>query len=154
MRLALWTAALLGLAVAGVAQAQVAPAPERQIAPLLDSQVVAANAHDTDRFLKFDVHDSTLVEVFNGEVTRGYPAIRALQLKWWHNGHSDVVYRRAGSPSYLVLAPDVVVVTEALASERTGADGKVARGTITVTMVWQKRSGGWRVAYQHESTAH
>jgi len=114
---------------------------------------VAANAHDTDRFLKTFVHDSTLVEVFNGDVTVGYPAVRALQLKWWNNGRSDVVYRQAAPPSFLVLDPGAVIVTEPLTAERTGADGRMARLTIAVTMVWQKSPEGWRVAYQHESTA-
>ena len=145
--------AALVLGTAAAARAQSAPTPEQQIAPLLDSQLVAANAHDTDRFLETFVHDSTLVQVFNGEVTVGYPAVRALQLRWWDNGHSDVVYRRAASPGFLVLSPVAVVVTEPLAAERTGADGQVARRTIAVTMVWQKRDEGWRVAYQHESSA-
>jgi uncharacterized protein (TIGR02246 family) len=153
MRMTFWTTALLATTATGAARAQSAPSPQREIAPLLDSQVVAANAHDTDRFLKDFLHDSTLVQVFNGQVTRGYAAIRALQLKWWHNGRSDVVYRRAGPPSYLVLDPRAVVVTVPLASQRTGGDGKVVRGTFTVTMVWQKRAEGWRVVYQHESTA-
>ena len=146
--------AALVLGSAAAARAQSAPPPEQQIAPLLDSQLVAANAHDTDRFLETFVHDSTLVQVFNGEVTVGYPAVRALQLRWWNNGHSDVAYSRAAPPSFLVLSPVAVVVTEPLTAERTGADGQVARRTIAVTMVWQKRDEGWRVAYQHESTAH
>jgi len=153
MRVILWTATLLALGAAGRARAQSAPSPEAQIAPLLDSQVVAANAHDTDRFLGTFVHDSTLVQVFNGEVTLGYPAIRALQLRWWQNGRSDVVYRRAAPPSFLVLDAGAVVVTELLTAERTAADGQVARRTIAVTMVWQQQPEGWRVAYQHESSA-
>jgi len=146
-------AAALLLGAAGAAHAQAVPSPEQQIAPLLDSQLVAANAHDTDRFLKTFVHDSTLVEVFNGEVTVGYPAIRALQLKWWNNGRSDVVYRQAVPPSFLALEPGTVVVTEPLTAQRTGADGRVTSRTIAVTMVWQRRPEGWRVAYQHESFA-
>ena len=153
MRVILWTAALLALGAGGRARAQSAPSAEAQIAPLLDSQVVAANAHDTDRFLRTFVHDSTLVQVFNGEVTVGYPAVRALQLRWWQNGRSDVVYRRAAPPSFLVLDSGAVVVTQPLTAERTAADGRVARRTIAVTMVWQKRDEGWRVAYQHESSA-
>ena len=153
MNTTFWAATLFTLVAAGGARAQLAPSAEAQIAPLLDSQVVAANAHDTDRFLQTFVHDSTLVQVFNGEVTLGYPAVRALQLRWWQNGRSDVVYRRAAPPSFLVLDAGAVVVTELLTAERTAADGQVARRTIAVTMVWQKRAEGWRVAYQHESSA-
>lgn len=153
MRMTLWAAALLTLGATGRARAQSAPSPEQQIAPLLDSQVVAANAHDADRFLKTFVPDSTLVQVFNGEVTVGYAAVRALQLQWWQNGRSDVVYRRAAPPAFLVLDSGAVVVTQPLTAERTGADGRVVRATIAVTMVWQRRPEGWRVAYQHESSA-
>lgn len=153
MKRMLWVAVAVSVAVARGAAAQSIPSPEDQIAPLLDSQVVAANAHDTDRFLTTFVHDSTLVQVFNGEVTIGYPAVRALQLRWWNNGRSDVVYRRAAPPSFLVLDPGAVVVTEPLTAERTGADGQAVRRTVAVTMVWQQRPEGWRVAYQHESTA-
>jgi len=153
MKTIVWATTVFTLVAAGGARAQAAPSPEAQIAPLLDSQLVAANAHDTDRFLKTFVQDSTLVQVFNGEVTLGYPAIRALQLRWWQNGRSDVVYRRAAPPSFLVLDAGAVVVTEPLTAERTGADGRVVRRTIAVTMVWQRRPEGWRVAYQHESSA-
>ena len=153
MNTTVWAATLFTLVAAGGARAQSAPSAEAQIAPLLDSQVVAANAHDTDRFLQTFVHDSTLVQVFNGEVTLGYPAVRALQLRWWQNGRSDVVYRRAAPPTFLVLDAGAVVVTQLLTAERTAADGQVARRTIAVTMVWQKRAEGWRVAYQHESSA-
>jgi uncharacterized protein (TIGR02246 family) len=151
MRAAVWGAVLIALAVARVGAAQAVPSPEEQLAPLLDSQLVAANAHDTDRFLRSFLHDSSLVQVFDGVVTRGFDQIRALQLRWWQNGSSDVVYRHLGPPTYLVLTPDVVVVTEPLASQRTGADGKTVSGAFTVTMVWQRRAEGWRVVYQHES---
>jgi len=154
MKTIVWATTVFTLVAAGGARAQSAPSAEAQIAPLLDSQVVAANAHDTDRFLQTFVHDSTLVQVFNGEVTVGYPAVRALQLRWWQNGRSDVVYHRAAPPSFLVLDAGAVVVTETLTAERTAADGQVARRTIAVTMVWQQRPEGWRVAYQHESGAH
>ncbi len=153
MKTSFWAATVFTLVAAGGARAQAAPSPEAQIGPLLDSQVVAANAHDTDRFLKTFVQDSTLVQVFNGAVTLGYPAIRALQLRWWQNGRSDVIYRRAAPPSFLVLDAGAVVVTELLTAERTGADGRVVRRTVAVTMVWQQRPEGWRVAYQHESSA-
>jgi hypothetical protein len=84
---------------------------QHEIQPLLDSMMVAANAHDTDRFLASYLHDSTLVFVFNGVVTVGFDNVRALQLKWWNGGKSDVVYSQGGPTDFLELAPDVVVVT-------------------------------------------
>jgi ketosteroid isomerase-like protein len=127
--------------------------PQREIQPLLDDQLVAANAHDTDRFLTAYLHDSTLVLVFNGVVTTGFTAVHDLQLKWWNNGKSDVAYSERGPAMFRVLGPDAVVVTQSLASRRTGADGPVVTGTFTATSVWQKLPQGWRIVLAHESTA-
>jgi len=127
--------------------------PQREIEPLLDDQLVAANAHDTDRFLSAYLHDSTLVLVFNGVVTTGFTAVRDLQLKWWNNGKSDVVYSERGPATFRALGPDAVVVTQSLASRRAGADGAVVTGTFTATSVWQKLPQGWRLVLAHESTA-
>jgi ketosteroid isomerase-like protein len=153
MRRIVWSALLSSILLAGVAAAQSRPAsPEAQIQPLLDSMLVAANAHDTDRFLADYLHDSTLVMVFNGVVTTGFDQVRALQLKWWNNGSSDVVYTREAPPGYQVLSPGVVVVTDQLASRRTAPDGTIQGGRFTATMVWQRRPQGWRAVAVHEST--
>jgi uncharacterized protein (TIGR02246 family) len=125
---------------------------QHEVQPLLDSMLVAANAHDTDRFLAPYLHDSTLVFVFNGVVTVGFDNVRALQLKWWNGGKSDVVYRQAGPSDFLVLAPDAVVVTSPLASRRTTTSGEVQTGEFAVTMVWQRQRQGWRIVRVHEST--
>ncbi|HKI95785.1 MAG TPA: hypothetical protein VJ992_10905, partial [Gemmatimonadales bacterium] len=81
---------------ARVSAAQSTPMPQQQIQHILDQQMAAANAHDTDRFLASYLHDSTLVMVFNGEITTGFDSVRALQLMWWKHGKSDVVYSRRG----------------------------------------------------------
>jgi uncharacterized protein (TIGR02246 family) len=125
---------------------------QHEIQPLLDSMMVAANAHDTDRFLAPYLHDSTLVFVFNGVVTVGFDNVRAMQLKWWNGGKSDVVYSQAAPTDFLVLAPDVVVVTSPLASRHTTTAGEVQTGEFAVTMVWQKQRQGWRIVRVHEST--
>lgn len=150
-----FTAAVIScVLLAGGARAQSAPSSpqQREIEPLLDEMMVAANAHDTDRFLATYLHDSTLVFVFNGVVTVGFDNVRALQLKWWNGGKSGVVYSQVGSTDFLVLAPDVVVVTNPLASRRTTAAGEVQTGEFAVTMVWQKQRHGWRIVRVHEST--
>jgi uncharacterized protein (TIGR02246 family) len=130
---------------------------ERQIQPLMDSMMVAANAHDTDRFLASYLHDSSLVLVFNGVITEGFDDVRALQLKWWNNGKSDVVYSQDGTAHFTVLDPDAAVVTTMMSSQRASANGTVVAGSagrFAVTAVWQKRPEGWRIVQTHESTAH
>ena len=150
-----FTAAMIScVLLAGGARAQSVPSSpqQREIQPLLDQMMVAANAHDADRFLAAYLHDSTLVFVFNGVVTVGFDNVRALQLKWWNGGKSDVVYSHAGPTDFLVLAPDVIVATQPLASRRTTAAGEVQTGEFAVTMVWQKQRRGWRIVRVHEST--
>jgi ketosteroid isomerase-like protein len=137
----------------GVARAQsAAPSPQQQIQPLLNAMEVAARTHDTDRFLAPYLHDSTLVLVFNGVVTRGFDQVRALQLRWWNNGKSDVTYRKRGPTGFEVLTSGIVVATDTMSSSRTDSSGVVHSGDFAVTMVWQKRAAGWRIVYAHEST--
>jgi uncharacterized protein (TIGR02246 family) len=149
MVLAGWAGILLG----GTAHAQsAAVSPPGQIEPLLAEMLVAANAHDTDRFLAAYLHDSTLVLVFNGVVTTGFTRVRALQLKWWDNGKSNVGYRKRGPTGFRVLTPDIVLATDTLASTRTDSAGVVHTGEFAVTMVWERRPEGWRIVHAHEST--
>jgi len=141
--------ACLALPAAGRAQSV-----QQQITPLMDEMMVAANAHDTDRFLATYLHDSSLVLVFNGVVTNGFDNVRALQLKWWNNGKSDVAYAQRGSSEFTVLSPDAAVVTNIMTSRRTLPSGEASAGEFAVTMVWQKQAGGWRIVQVHESTVH
>jgi ketosteroid isomerase-like protein len=151
------TAAILGTAalafVLPLDPARAQAGAQAEIQPLLDEQLLAANAHDTDRFLAAYLHDSTLVLVFNGTITTGFAAVRDLQLKWWNYGKSDVVYSARGPATFRMLGPDAAVVTQSLVSRRTGPDGAVVTGDFTATTVWQKRPEGWRVVQAHESTA-
>jgi uncharacterized protein (TIGR02246 family) len=127
---------------------------QQQITPLMDEMMVAANAHDTDRFLARYLHDSSLVLVFNGVVTNGFDNVRALQLKWWNNGKSDVAYGQRGPSEFTVLSSDAAVVTNIMTSRRTLPSGETSAGEFAVTMVWQKQAGGWRIVQVHESTVH
>ncbi len=142
-------ALLLAAASPGAAVAQ---SDVQEIQPLLDEQMAAANAHDTDRFLASYLRGPELVFVFNGAVIQGWDALREQQLKWWKNGTSDVVYRTRGAPVFPVLGPDHAVVLSRLASERTMPDGTLSTGEFVVTMIWQKRAEGWRIIQAHEST--
>ena len=129
-------------------------ARRQQIEPLLDELMLAANAHDTDRFLAHYLRQPDLVFVYNGDVTLGWDNLRALQLKWWNGGQSDVVYSQRGAPEFTVLSQKVVVVTDQLASSRTLPDGQLQTGEFVVTMVWEKRPEGWRIVQAHESSVH
>ena len=126
----------------------------RQIEPILQEQMLAANAHDTDRFMAAYLHGASLVFVFNGVVYNGWNDLEAQQLKWWNNGKSDVAYVQRGSAEFTVLSPDVAIVMSPLESRRTLPSGEVSLGQFAVTMVWQKRPEGWRIVQAHESTVH
>ncbi len=145
--------ALACLVTASLARAQPPlSASEREIQALLDDEMVAANAHDADRFLTAYLHDSTFVMIFNGSVTQGFQAVRELQLKAWNNGATDVVYTQRAPVTYRELSPTVVLATMLLTSRRTLPTGEVRTGDLTVTMAWQKRPEGWRIVQLHEST--
>jgi len=114
-------------------------------------QLQAANAHDTDRFLASYRHSDALIFIVNGQLIRGYRALRAQQLQWWQNGKSDAAYRLDGPSTFLALAPDTMLVTEPLASRRTGPDGRPREGHFILSMIWQQGREGWQVTYAHES---
>jgi len=153
MKMVVCAAALACVFVAGTSRAQ---SPQiraaQEVQPLVDSLMVAANAHDTDRFLASYLHDSTLVVVFNGVATHGFQAVRDQQLKAWNNGASDVVYSAHQPSEIAALTADVVLATDFLSSRRTLPTGEVRTTDVTVTMVWQKRPEGWRIVQVHEST--
>lgn len=130
------------------------PSAQQQIQPMLNEMLRLANAHDTDRFMTFYLHQPSLIYVNNGIVIHGWNNLRAQQLKWWKNGMSDVVYRTNGATEFTVLAPSVVVVTEPRVSTRTGTDGKPRRNEFVVSETWEKLPEGWRVVYGHESGVH
>ena len=154
MRSPCWIACVGALLIGSAAAAQsVGTSAEREVQPLRQEMLLAANAHDTDRFLAPYLHDSTLVMVFNGTTVTGYDSVRALQRKWWNNGRSDVVYSIHGPVHFTVMSPAAVVVTETLQSQRTDSTGTARRGEIAVTSVWQKRPEGWRIVAVHESAA-
>lgn len=112
---------------------------------------LAASAHNTDRFLATYLHAPTLVFVIDGRVVRGFDSLREQQLKWWNQRKSDVIYTEQAPPQFVGIGRNAILVTERLASRRTGPDGKPTEGTFAVTSVWQHFRDGWRVSYAHES---
>ena len=113
--------------------------------------MLAANAHDTDRFLATYLHSPELVFIANGKIFRGWDSVRDQQLKWWKNGASDVIYAQQTTPEITSLDPTTALVTEQMTSHRTGSDGKPSNGAFIITTIWRKLPVGWRVTYGHES---
>jgi ketosteroid isomerase-like protein len=122
-----------------------------QILPLLNEQFVAANAHDTDRFLATYDHSPELIFIANGQLIRGWDNLHDQQIKWWKNGKSDVVYVQRSQPEITSLDAQTLLVTQQMTSHRTSPDGKPTDSTFIVSTIWRKLRAGWRVTYGHES---
>lgn len=150
-------AALIGgaaVCVCGIAFARSAATPaEQAIRPMMASMLRAANEHDTDAFMAAMRRGPDLVFAINGRVIRGWNALRAQQLKWWHDGRSTARYTAGGQPEFMALGPDVEVLTWPLVSHPAAAGGKSAGTAFVVTYIWQRLPVGWRIVYGHESWA-
>jgi len=153
MKRAVGVLLLICLLGATGAQEQSRPSVAQQILPLLHEQMVAANAHDTDRFLATFCHDASLLFVINGEVIRGFDNLHEQQIKWWNHGKSDTTYTEQTPPDINSLSSKTVLVTQQLASRRTMPDGKPGEGKLVITTIWRRLPAGWRVIYCHESHA-
>lgn len=134
-----------------VAQAESKPSAARQILPLLHEQMVAANAHDTDRFLATFLDDASLIFVIDGEVIRGFDNLHEQQLKWWNQGRSGATYAEQAPPDFISLSSKAVLVTQQLSSHRAMPDGTPREVKVVVTTIWRRLPAGWRVTYCHES---
>lgn len=128
-----------------------AAAARAAIAPQLTEMLAAANAHDTDRHLRYYVRSPDLIFAINGEPIRGYDSLRVRQLGWWNNGKSDVVYGLEGQPSYASPSPGVAIQNYILSSRRSVPGGETREGRIAVTAIWQQRAEGWRIVYAEET---
>ena len=144
---------LASLFATGFCQAQSNSSVADQILPLLTEQLLAANAHDTDRFLAAFLHDASLIFVINGEVIHGFDNLHEQQLKWWNHGKSDATYAEQTPPDFISLSSKTALVTQQLASYRTMPDGKPSEGRLVVSTIWRRLPTGWRVIYCHESHA-
>ena len=134
-----------------VAQATLPESAKQQIDLELQEQSEAANAHNTDLYLRSFSHSPELTFAVFGDVIHGFDALRAAQLRWWKNGSSDAVYNVRSPPEYHPLAPDLLLVTQSMRSRRTGTDGKLLEKDFVVTTIWKSLPEGWRVIYGHES---
>ena len=121
---------------------------EREIRPLLQEMLAAANAHDTDRHLAMYLRSPDLVFIANDEA---FDSLRVRQRQWWQDGKSDVVYELVGTPEYRMAAPGVAIQMYFLKSTRVVGAGPARTLSFGVTAVWRKRPEGWRIIYAHES---
>ena len=153
MRMAFRIALLSALVVLPglAAAAEPAPSSEAQLQPLLDEMLLAANAHDTDRFMAVYANSPSLVVTFDDMTMRGWKTVRDQQLEWWNGGNSDAVYRMRSAPTITPISEDVVATLQSMEVTSTGPDG--AKGTMQVvaTSVWRKLPEGWRIVLAHES---
>ena len=134
-----------------------APEPVAAEAPIraaLSAMQDAANAHDTDRFMIWYLHDNSLVITFNGDTVRGWQAIRNQQLAWWENGKSKAVYSEEQRPEITMQGADVATTIQWLKVHGPTLDGKAKRARLVVTSVWKQRPEGWRIVLAHESVRH
>jgi ketosteroid isomerase-like protein len=127
---------------------------QRELIPLLNEQGAAANAHDTDRFLKTYLHSPQTVFIVNGETVLGFDALHEQQLKWWKGGKSDVVYRETGHTEFAVVDRNAALTTQFLSARGTGLDGKPRDNHGVITSLWRRTPDGWKVTYAHESWSH
>ena len=143
------------VAAAPFCQGQATPPPPaaRQIEPLLHEQMLAANAHDTDRFMATYSHDPGLTFLINGQIYRGWESLHEQQLKWWQNGKAQSVYTELMAPEITSIGPKTLLVTQQLSSHRVLPDGSLSDGHFALTTIWQLEPAGWRVTYGHESWA-
>ena len=76
---------------------------QQQVVPLLAEMEASANAHDTDRHLAAYSKDSALTFIINGEIIRGWEALRQRQRQWWNDGKATGVYEYLGKPTFVVF---------------------------------------------------
>jgi ketosteroid isomerase-like protein len=125
---------------------------QQQVAPLLAEMQASANAHDTDRHLAGYSRDSALIFIINGEMIRGWEALRERQRQWWNDGKAVGSYEYLGRPICEVLGPDLGMTTVLIAARGRQPDGQVRERQLAFTALWSRRQEGWQIIYAHESS--
>jgi len=125
---------------------------QQQVAPLLAEMEASANAHDTDRHLAACSRDAALTFVFNGEIIRGWEALREKQRQWWQDGRATGVYEYLGEPIFQVFNSDLGLTTHLIAARARLPDGQLRERQLAFTALWSRRQEGWRIIYAHESS--
>jgi len=136
-----------------MAQVSLSEPVKHQIEHELEEQLRAANAHDVDLYLRSFSRDPKLTFAVFGEVIHGFESLHKAQLQWWKNGTSDATYTVRDPSDFNPLSTDLVLVTQAMRSCRSGQDGKPVQKDFVITTIWKNLPDGWRVIYGHESWA-
>ena len=97
-------------------------------------------------------NDPSLTFAFNGEVIRGWNALREQQRKWWHDGAATGSYKYAGTPIVETVAEDLGMTTVLIAARTQFPDGRVIERTLAYSALWRKQDDGWRIVFAHESS--
>ena len=145
------TLILTALCAGPVAAEDHSKAKRHQVEQLMDEMVLAANAHDTDRFMAVYANTPSLVVTFDDMTMRGWKKVRDQQLEWWNGGTSDAVYRMRSAPQITPISPDVIATLQSMDVTSTGPDGKKGSVQVVSTSVWHKLPEGWRIVVAHES---
>ncbi len=125
---------------------------QQQVEPLLAEMEASANAHDTDRHLAAYSKDSALTFIINGEIIRGWEALRERQRHWWSDGKATGVYAYLGNPTFEAFSKDLGLTTHLIAARASLTDGQVRERQLAFTALWSRRPEGWRIIYAHESS--
>ncbi len=125
---------------------------QQQVEPLLAEVLASANAHDTDRHMAAYARDSALIFIINGEIIRGWEALRGRQRQWWNDGKAVGSYEYLGEPAYEALGKDLGVTTLLIAARAQLPGGQVRERQLAFTALWSRRQDGWRIIYAHESS--
>jgi ketosteroid isomerase-like protein len=126
----------------------------KQIQPLLDEMMLAANAHDTDRFMALYARSPELVVTFDDMTMHGWQVVRDQQLQWWDNGKSNAVYSQSAAPEVTVISATVVATLQSMTVTSITPDGATRSAKVVATSVWKKLPEGWRILVAHESLIH
>ena len=97
-------------------------------------------------------NDPSLTFAFDGEVIRGWNALREQQRKWWQDGAAIGSYKYAGTPIVEPLAEDLGMTTFLIAARSQLPEGRVIERTLAYSALWRKQEDGWRIIFAHESS--
>jgi ketosteroid isomerase-like protein len=122
------------------------------VTPLLSELEASANAHDTDRHMAAYAKDPSLTFVFNGELIRGWDALREQQRRWWDDGKATLTYKYLDGGIIESLADDLGMTTLLIGARRTTPEGEVIERTLAYSALWRRRKEGWRIIFAHESS--
>jgi ketosteroid isomerase-like protein len=134
-----------------------APVPatvQEQLKPLLAEMMLAANAHDADRFMAAYAHDEKLVVTFDDMTMHGWQVVRDQQLQWWDNGKSNAIYSQSAAPEITVISATVLSTLQSMTVTSTAPDGTKRNAKVVATSIWKKLPEGWRIVVAHESLIH